>query len=96
MTWEQFIKYLTESDGSGGRVLKVSDTINDNSDIYTSSDPSGGRVIKVTMVGGGASPMGSRLVSFLSRQGALSLISLLLILLGLMSLVALLVHILLR
>ena len=55
MTWEQFIKYLTESDGSGGRVLKVSDTINDNSDIYTSSDPSGGRVIKVTMVGGGAS-----------------------------------------
>ena len=33
-------------------MLKVSSTVNDNSDIYTSSDPSGGRVIKVKIVGG--------------------------------------------
>jgi hypothetical protein len=52
MRLEDWIRNFTESDPTGGRMLKVSSTVNDNSDIYTSSDPSGGRVIKVKIVGG--------------------------------------------
>lgn len=53
MTLLQWIKAYTESDPAGGRVIKISTTLNDDSGVYTASDPAGGRVLKVTLVGGG-------------------------------------------